>query len=698
MRRVFAKEWKQGQMIALFGLLMGGLVVALWGIFTVAYVKNWIDQENVNGFCGAMFYLVPLILAIFVGAGLFAAEVERGTMPLLLALPFSRRQVWVGKTLAGLALMLSAVAMAIVPGAIATRPALEEVSFWQFAPELALASALLYLGALFWSTVLASIVSAFLSAIATGIGLVLVGVALMVFGGRLFGPPLLDIEVWALAAIPALIAGSYLGFVRGEAFLGRRRWVMPLTVALLTYLVTIAVFAGLARSLTRYDRAQVYKVGAATVTGKGAVVSALTYASPVHLTREAEVKLANRPTAGDRRVYSVALDLDTGKELLVRRETGVAKVSPDGKHAVLLTEPRPLTWRGENRGPSDGPIVEIWDLSQKRMTYRGVPMRPMASGSARTERAEWSPDSKWIGLVTPEWESGRARILIVGLDGSLRREVTVTALGGWREYGGWGTAWDYAPTGTVVYALGNDGAVTRHELASGKAEEVWTIRAVGLEPGDWSLRNGSLAVSPDGKRVAVALTAYGRPDRRPQRVLESGRREVPARSLIAVFEPDRAATRVVRSWDEIAREQGLLTWTADGTTLYCVATVGDDWQKTRDQVAVWRVGQAKAELVTLPLRGTGMAEAAVLPGGRLIVQRGAQYWVIGSEAHARRVVGRMEQALTGASIAGVDRHGRLLVTKREGEERWVHGVPGVRPASYLAAVDVDTGKLTKVYP
>jgi len=25
-------------------------------------------------------------------------------------------------------------------------------------------------------------------------------------------------------------------------------------------------------------------------------------------------------------------------------------------------------------------------------------------------------------------------------------------------------------------------------------------------------------------------------------------------------------------------------------------------------------------------------------------------------------------------------------------------VPGVRPASYLAAVDVDTGKLTKVYP
>jgi WD40 repeat protein len=698
MRRVFAKEWKQGQMIALFGLLMGGLVVALWGIFTVAYVRNWIDQENVNGFCGVMFYLVPLVLAIFVGAGLFAAEVERGTMPLLLALPFSRRQVWVGKTLAGLALMLSAVAMAIVPGAIATRPALEEVGFWQFLPELALASALLYFGALFWSTVLASIVSAFLTAIATAIGLVLVGVALMVFGGRLFGPPLLDIEVWALAAIPGLIAGSYLGFVRGEAFLGRRRWRMPLIVALAIYLVTMVALGGFARSLTRYDRSHVYKIGAATVTGKGAVVSALTYASPVHLTREAEVKLANRPTAGDRRVYSVVLDLDTGKELLVRRETGVAKVSPDGEHAVLLTEPRPLTWRGQSWGPSDGPIVEIWDLSRKRMTYRGVPIGPNAGRYARIQSIKWSPDGKWIGLVTPGWESGRARILIVGLDGSLRREVTVTALAGWRGYGDWGTAWDYAPTGAVVYALGNDGAVTRHDLATGRSDEVWTMKAAGLDPEDWAVQDGSLALSPDGKSAAVALIAYERPKHRARAVPAAGGRDTSVRSLIAVLQPDSGEASVVLSSEKVTRAQHTLVWSGDSGTLYSVFTSGDDWQNARDQVAVWRVGQAEASVITLPMRGTGMAEAAVLPAGRLIVQRGAQYWVIGSDAHARRVVGGIEQALTGATIAGVDMQGRLLVTKWEGEERWVEGVPGVRPSSHLAAVDVDTGKLTKVYP
>jgi hypothetical protein len=537
--------------------------------------------------------------------------------------------------------------------------------------------------------VLASIVSAFLTAIATAIGLVLVAVVLMVLGGRLFGPPLLDIEVWALAAIPGLIAGSYLGFVRGEAFLGRRRWRMPLAVALAIYVVTIIILSGVARSLTGYDRSQVYKIGAATVTGSGGVVSALTYGAPVRVTREAEVKLANGVTAGDRRVYSVALDLDTGKELLVRREAGVAEVSPDGKHAFLLTEPRPLTWRGEDWG-SDGPIVEIWDLSRNRMTYRGVPIGPTAGRYARIQSIKWSPDSKWIGSVTPEGESNKLRVLLLGLDGRVQREITAL---GW--YGSQGDPWSFAPGGDAVYALGGEGGVTRYELANGESHEVWSAKAAGLDAKDWFVRDASLSVSPSGGRIAVALTAYERRGHPAQIGYAGGR--TTSRSLIAVFQPDTGETRVVLVSDEVTRSQALV-WSGDSGTLYCVRTAGDDWQTARDQVAVWRVGRAEASVITLPMRGTGMAEAAVLPGGRLIVERGAQYWVIASDAHARRVVGGIEQALTGATIAGADVQGRLLVTKWEGEERWVEGVPGVRPASYLAAVDVDTGQVTKVYP
>jgi hypothetical protein len=674
-------------MIPLFGLLMGGLVTALWGILSVAYAKNWRDQQDINGFCGAMFCVVPVMLAIFVGAGLFAAEVERGTMPLLLALPFSRRQMWVGKTLAGLALMLSAVAMVIVPGAIATRPALEEIGFWQFAPELALASALLYFGAVFWSTVLASIVNAFLSAIATGTGLVLIAIALLAFGGRLFGPPLLDVEVWALAAIPGLIAGSYLGFVRGEAFLGKRRWRMPLTVALAVYLVTMVVLGGFARSLTRYDRSQVYEIGSAAVTGNGGVVSGLTYASPVRLTREVEVKLAGRQTAGDRRVYSVALDPDTGRELLVRREAGLVEVSPDGTHAVLLSPPRPLTWRGERSGPWPVPIIEIWDLTRKRMTYRGV--ASAAGGRVAVQAVHWSADGKWIGLTTPEWEAG-ARVLFIGLDGIVRREITAPG-----SYPDWGSAWDYAPEGAVVYAL-EAGTVTRHHLATGKSEEIWSIKAGGLNREDWDVPDASLAASPDGKRVAVAMTAYLR--REVATRVERRDSSSTPRSLIAVFEPDTSRTLVVSSSEESVRGENVLDWTSDSSTLYCTSpiSVGDNSRRIpKTKIAVWRVGQAQAEAVILPTWG---CERAVLRDNRLLVSWSGETWVIDPHGRAASMGGPLTRSLAHTSIAGIAKQGHLIVTKWQGEERWAEGVPGVQPASYLAAIDVDTGQLTKVYP
>jgi hypothetical protein len=139
-------------------------------------------------------------------------------------------------------------------------------------------------------------------------------------------------------------------------------------------------------------------------------------------------------------------------------------------------------------------------------------------------------------------------------------------------------------------------------------------------------------------------------------------------------------------------------WSGDSSTLYCVSTVGDDWQTARDQVAVWRVGQAKAKLVTLPLRGTGIAEVTALHDGRLIVEQGVQHWLIGSDGSARRVGGATGKALTNTHIAGVDKHGRLIVEKWEVEERLVQGVPDAGLASYLAAVDVDNGQMTRVYP
>ncbi len=682
MRRVFAKEWLQGRMILLFGLLMGGLVTVLWGIFTVAYVKNVVDQLNVNGFCGAMFYLVPLSLAVFVGAGLFAAEVERGTMPLLLALPFSRRQVWAGKTIAGLALMLSAVAMTIVPGVIATRPALEEVAFWQFLPDLALASTLLYFGALFWSTVLTTIVNAFLSAIVTGIGLVLVAVVMMVFGGRLFGPPLLDIEVWALAAIPGLIAGSYLAFVRGEAFLGRRRWRAPLVMVIAVYLVTMVAVVGLARSMTRYDRSQVYRLDGATITGDGSVVTMRTFGSPAKVTREAEIHLLPGGDQGYPRMYAVALDLDTGKELLTRREAGPIAVSPDGKHAVVLTQLRALTWRGESIGWG-WPIVEIWDLTRKRMTYRGVPVLPTKGAMRRFQQVRWSPDSKWISMATQEesFYGGAARIFFLGLDGVVRRELVV--IDRFDSYT-LSQAWDYAPTGDTVYAVSPDGVLERHDLATGKLQEIWTIKAASLDPKDWFLW-ANVAVSPDGRHIAMSLSMQPNPE---HYVPTSNHGAKKWRFFFLVFKIEGRETRIVYK-EEGPRSVGPLLWSHDGRTLYRVASIAYDRQTTAAPVTTWRVGESETRSITLPT--PGYSDAALLQDNRLLVRRFLdkrnEAWLFSPDGRLVAVARRTQEALDKSYPVGVDKRGRLIVSKGE----------GMQP-NYLAALDVDTGKLTKVYP
>jgi hypothetical protein len=677
-RRVFAKEWLQGQMIAMFGLLMGGLVTALWGILTVAYVRNWTDQETVNGFCGVMYYLVPLVLAAFVGSGLFAAEVERGTMPLLLALPFSRRQVWVGKALAGLALMLCAVVLVLVPAVIAVRPALEEVEFWKLLPEIALATVLLYSAALFWSTVLPTIMGALLGAVALVAALVVTAIAMMVFGGRLFGPPVLDIELWALAAAPGLLAGSYVGFARGETFRGRRRWVLPLAVAAALYLVVGIAYVGLARWGTRYERALVHRVDAPHVTGGGKVVGMITHGSPVQLKREIETKLTGGE-GGDRRVYSICLDLDTRKELLVRRDTGVPKVSPDGKHAVLLTQPRPLTWRGEAWDYGAGPIIEIWDLARQRLTYRGVPRLPRDAGYAVLIRStEWSPDSRWVVLTTQRGPDGECRVLLLRPDG--RVELKTEESVGYR--GGVGRVeYAYAPSGAAFYVLDTRGVLTRYEPDGKRTATIWSISKLRLDPEEWTVRAGEVAVSPDGERIAVDLSLN--PTRR--RIITAGPSS--ARMVVAVMNPDGASSRLVlnEEGDRHRRWVEDVKWSGDGKALFMLIRIGDN---RRDQdareVAVWRAGEPNAPLAatTLPAR-EGELQTATLPDGRLAVISQKRAWIVNAQGQKTRLTGQVEQALVGSSIAGLDKQGRLIVR---------------RPEGYLAAVNLDTGQVARIYP
>ena len=681
MRSVFAKEWLQGHMIAIFGLLLGGLILALWGILTVAWVKTGIDQGAVNLFCGILYLIVPLVLATFVGSGLIAAEAERGTLPLLLGLPFTRRQIWLGKALAGLALLICAVVLVIIPGAIAARPALEEVMFWQLLPDLAVATLLLFCCSLLFSSLSLSIANSFLGALGLSAALVIALIAFTFLAGARLTPygPLIDIELWALASCPALLAGSYVGFTRGELFRGRRRWLLPTATALLVMLIISVPILAAARWTTRYDRSKVERITQPRITGGGQVATLYTQASPVRPLRAFEERWFGDRTEY-RRTYSVTLDLDTGKELLVLRETDTPAVSPDGTLAAVLPDLRPLTWRGSNDFGLPKRSVEVWDLKTKRVIYRGLPEAFLRDRPPNIQEVDWSPDGRWLALLSRDaynWQpmDRQSHLLIMKPDGS--QPQTIELHGG--RYGRYDQpAYTWAPDGSAVYGLSGNGDLVRCALADGETKPIWSWRDE-LSP-DSYLDLGRIAASPDGKWLAVLLIGYSRPR-------ESG---PPNTFFVFVLSTDGKQSHMIWSdFSEPVLRQDLLPilWTEDSSAVH-VARRAREPQSRRNRVEIitWRRGDDAATIARTPPGGWSLFSSP-LPDAALVAQSDRDLWLLDrTGALTPLSTAGLRKALFSSSVIGLDHRGRLILRSRD------------HPRSSLSAFDLTTGELTHIYP
>jgi len=700
-RSVFAKEWRQGHMIAMFGLLLGGLVVALWGILTAVWVKNGDDQGAVNLFCGIVYLIVPLILATFVGSGLIAAEAERGTLPLLLGLPFTRRQVWLGKLLGGLALLLSAVVLVIIPGAIAARPALQEVTFWQFLPDLAIAALLLFCGALFFSSLSLSISNAFLGALGLGIALVIALIAFTFLAGARLTPygPIIDIDLWTLASCPALLAGSYVGFTRGELFRGRRRWLLPIATALLVFALTSIPIIAAARWTTRYDRAKVEQLMQPLIIGGGHVATVYTQASQVRPLRAFEKRWIGDRTEY-RSAYSVTLDLDTGKELLVLRETDAPVVSPDGALAAALPDIRPLTWRGGDDLGLPKRSVEVWDLKSKRLTYRGLPKaflggRPpniqradwppyrglpqafLRGRPPNIQRADWSPDGRWLALLSQDgydWQTGysRWRLLIMKPDGS--RPQVIEVEGGRYDQ----PVYAWAPDGSAVYSFSGNGDLVGFTLPDGETQAIWSWRDE-LSP-DSHLALGHMAASPDGKWLAVVLVG----DSPPQ---EGGPCDT---FLVFVLSTDGKQSRMIWSdsgYVEVWQEMLPILWSEDSSAVYAARRARESQPRhNRVEVITWRRGDDAATIARTP-PGTWSLHFASLPNGGLLARSGLDLRLLDrTGALSPLTTARLRETLSNSSVIGLDHRGRLILSEWD----------GLRVG--LSAFDPTTGEHTHIYP
>jgi hypothetical protein len=688
-RQVFTKEWRQGQLIALFGFLMGGLITALWGLLTVAWVKDWRDQEAVNGFCGVIYVLLLPVLAGYVGAGLVAAETERGTLSLLLGLPFSRRQVWLGKFLAGLALTISAVALAVVPGAIATRPALEEVHFWEILPDLAFGSLLIFVISFFWSTRCATIISAFLNTTLLTIGLALFVLVWMAFLGTFIGyGPLLDGEIWALAVCIGLVVGSYFGFSRGDVLLSQRRRLLPLALAVATFLMLSLPIIALVRWDTRYERAKVAEIETLDLTGGGSAISVYTRGSPVRFLREVEAKWFADDFPDYRANYAVCVDLTNGKELLTRRETRPPVLSPDGKLAAVVRGPRPLTWAGYfNSFPAT--VLEVWDVANQRLLYRGTPPEGFAAGQGKIGWLAWSPDGEWIAVAGDLRYHRHGpgifdQMLLMRPDGS---QVRVVHLEEPRHVP---AAWDWAPDGKAIYVVREDGVLIRRSLLDNTADTIWEGPAEHI-PYPYRIEVGAAAASPEGRWIAVAMKVYYIRDSSYVGTAPasdaSGEYPKPLLLVYLVSADGSTSQLLFKEPAERAISHSELVWSPGGDAFYYITGAYPRRPSEPESVWVvaWTKGSDRASLATLS-PGTPLHRTAVLPDGYLLVSPWKQGCIVTPDGRVATTAGKVAGAFEDWRLVGVDARGRAIVTRwRETDNE-------------IAAIDLGSGEVTAIYP
>jgi len=688
-KHVFTKEWRQGHLIALFGLLMGGLITALWGLLTIAWVEDWRDQEAVNGFCGVIYVLLLPVLAGYVGAGLVASETERGTLPLLLGLPFSRRQVWLGKFLAGIALTGSAVVLAVVPGAIAIRPAFEEVHFWEILPDLAFGSLLIFAISFFWSTRCATIISAFLNTTLLTIGIALFVLVWMALLGTLIGyGPLLDGEIWALAVCIGLVVGSYFGFSRGDVLLSQRRRLLPLAVAVATFLMLSLPIIALVRWDTRYERAEVVEIKRPELTGGGSAISLYTRGSPVRFLREVENKWFADDFPDYRANYAVCLDVSSGKELLTRRETRPPVLSPDGKLAAVLRGPQPLIWAGHfDSFPAT--VVEVWDVANQRLLYGGTPSEGFATGQGEIGWMGWSPDGQWIALAGDlryhRYGPGIFdQMLLMRPDGSQARVIPL------EDPPHAPRAWDWAPDGKSIYVVREDGVLIRRSLLDGTADTIWEGPAEHI-PYAYRIEVGAAAASPDGQWIAVAMKVYYVPGSfRGRTIVASHPSAQYPKPLLLVYlvSADGSTSQLLfKEPAERAILQSDLLWSPRGDALYYIAGAHSGRPSERESVWVvaWTKGSDRASLATLS-PSTPLVQTAVLPDGHLLLSAWQRAYIVTPKGRLVTTSSKFTDAFKNWRLVGIDARGRAIVT------RWR------QRDNEIAAMDLSSGEVTAIYP
>jgi len=712
MKPLFLKEVRQGRPLLIFSLVVALLLAAGKAVVGRAFpglgYERYGEINPLSVTVAMVMLATPLLLALFAGAGLFAAEADHGTVPILFALPLSRRRIWLGKVLAGLALTAIGSALFLAIGALLLPDAFRTLPIPAYLPELCLAMVSVFAAAAFVSALTPYVVASFVGTIclATALGLGL-GLLWGQAGALLLGyNPATDVALWGFLVAPALLVASALAVTRGELLQSARKLLFAGPALVAGLLVTVAAVSGVARYATRYQRDRVQSISAFSASRAAAVLALTTHGDPVPLQRDEVGKgWERRPfnweqgQMGDlvrgplyRSSYQVVLDLHTGRELWVHRRPfggepeGLA-CSPDGRLAAAAAGPAGLTWGGRLGGRLAQRVVVV-DLREGKTRYAGIPEALRRQQLFAIAELKWSAGGEHLAFMAYySAPSGPYGLYVMRPDGS-----SAGALAAMPAFGQW--AW--SPTEEVIYAL--DRARLRRFHPDGRpAQALWSP---GPLPEGAAL---SLAgISPDGRWVALVETreATRQVTKRVRGLLMEQEEGYTERLVIHLVRSDGGEHL---TWSSAAgglpedSQQAKLAWSSEGPTLFALVGVGTDRAHQGRQLFRWQPGEPSLARVTEVEFPPDPAALLVRPESDELLIWPHPGW--GQRArHGAMLVdnrGRVRPVPSAATAVQFADENRFACFDDSGRLITIAGSP---PHQTVKATNLETGETNQLYP
>jgi len=702
MRSIFLKELRQGRPLLLFGLALGLLMPVLYVLsLRISQPVSPGEVDDLRSKLAFALLWLPPIIALFGGAGLFAAEADRGTLPLLFSLPVSRLRIWLAKILGGLTLTaLASALLLVVANLLLPNPRGEpSIVASAYLPDMCLWTLFVYAVAVFVSTLTSHTIAATLAGALVAAGLAALAAIVTQLGALLLGydrsEPFMDIGIWAaLIAVPLLLA-SALVISRGELLRSARTFLLGIPAFAIALALIGSLLIGAVRFATRYQRHDVEFVMIRALGNAGPLgspVPLISYADPTRYLRmpgsdgrwrrtSAGHDPADGPWPSYRSVYSVLLDPKTGREFDVLRLSGnlawrIAAVSSDGRLAATAYRPAGLTWGRPQLG-NQPETLRIVELDSEHVLYQDPPPNLTTNRYAAIRDLEWSPTGSYLAYAFPPRVGERASCLhIVNADGSQPRALPDDA-----------ADWHWSPTEDALYVLDRDMTVKRFGTDGKSSEAVWTP-----DPDDPHTRRTLplSGVSPDGRWLVLTENQTGLVETR------TGTAVSLERFGLRAISTDGKHAQIIWSQEGPRRSTAPLAWSADGAALYFVV-----WQDhpSGARLLRWRPGDAEPESVVaeLPFNSVWLLPVpdadGVLVWGQLRDEwpnasqvHEAEAFILDGSGHRKALPGQAAAPdfARANSPRGFDDQGHLIFQPAD--------------QSSLNSFDIDTGKVRQIYP